>query len=264
MQGREERPHGEQVAAVLRALDMPERSGRRPERGDLVQESHGIDVEVDLRVGGRKAWALEERDGECGGRQAESKQPVEPASQGNRKGMEAERAGTTDTLGPVNVRAGRFRLFDSMRALAALSWVLFHAALFGGISLRHSAIGSYAARLDVGVTMFFLISGFLLYRPFVRARFEERALPQVGAYAWRRFLRIVPAYWVALTVVALWLGLSYVFTFKNGPILYGLAQIYDRGREETGIGQAWTLCVEISFYAFLPLWALAQRACGRG
>ena len=63
----------------------------------------------------------------------------------------------------------------------------------------------YTGRLDVGVTVFFLISGFLLYRPFVRARLRgeagARAWPRT---AWRRFLRIVPAYWVALTVVALW------------------------------------------------------------
>ena len=51
--------------------------------------------------------------------------------------------------------------------------------------------------------MFFLISGFLLYRPFVAARLRGEPMPFVGAYAWRRFLRIVPAYWVALTATAL-------------------------------------------------------------
>ena len=51
-------------------------------------------------------------------------------------------------------------------------------------------------RLEVGVAIFFCISGFLLYRPFVVAHHRAQAMPAVGAYAWRRFLRIVPAYWV--------------------------------------------------------------------
>ena len=164
----------------------------------------------------------------------------------------------------MNVRAGRFPLFDSMRAIAALSVVLFHAAFLGGMGRSDSFLRPYTARLDVGVTVFFLISGFLLYRPFVRARFEDRGMPHVGGYAWRRFLRIVPAYWVALTVVALWLGLSYVFTLSNAPQFYGLGQIYTAANAGRGIGQAWTLCVEITFYAFLPLWALALRQLGSG
>ena len=54
----------------------------------------------------------------------------------------------------------------------------------------------------MGVTIFFVTSGFLLYLPFVPARLG--AEPDLtGPYAWRRFLRLVPAYWVALTVIAL-------------------------------------------------------------
>ncbi len=159
----------------------------------------------------------------------------------------------------MNARADRFPLFDSLRALAALAVVGYHASFFAGAYISDSPLKEYLARLDVGVSVFFLISGFLLYRPFVKARLEGRPLPRVGAYAWRRFLRIVPAYWVALTVVALWLGLSDVFTPTGIPTFYGFAQIYTAKQGISGIGQAWTLCVEITFYAFLPLWAFAMR-----
>jgi peptidoglycan/LPS O-acetylase OafA/YrhL len=163
----------------------------------------------------------------------------------------------------VNVRAGRFPLFDSLRAIAALSVLLFHAAFFEFVK-SPNVLRQYTVHLDVGVSVFFLISGFLLYRPFVRARLFEAEAPHVPAYAWRRFLRIVPAYWVALTVVALWLGLDEVFTRKEFVTYYGFLQIYHSNTSLGGIGQAWTLCVEITFYAFLPAWALLMRAVRGG
>ena len=153
---------------------------------------------------------------------------------------------------------------DGLRALAALSVLGFHAAYGAGIAVTHSPFRPYAGRLEVGVSIFFVISGFLLYRPFVRARFEGEPAPRTGAYAFRRFLRIVPGYWVALTVVALWLGTPGVFTSSGIPTFYGFAQSYSSDTLLGGIGQAWSLCVEVAFYAFLPLWALAMRKLGSG
>jgi peptidoglycan/LPS O-acetylase OafA/YrhL len=158
----------------------------------------------------------------------------------------------------MNVRAGRFPLFDSLRAIAALSVLGFHAGYIAFYT-ADTPLRQYTSHLDVGVTVFFLISGFLLYRPFVRARLRDAAPPATGPYAWRRFLRIVPAYWVALTVVTIWLSIDGVFTASGIPRFYGFAQIYDAKTSLGGIGQAWTLCVEITFYAFLPLWALLMR-----
>ena len=164
----------------------------------------------------------------------------------------------------MNARADRFPLFDALRALAALSVLLFHAAFFAGVNSSDSFLRPYLSRLDVGVTVFFLVSGFLLYRPFVKARVMGERRLAVAPYAWRRFLRIVPAYWVALTAVALALGLSTVFTARGAAVYYGFAQVYFPDLAPGGIGQAWTLCVEVAFYAFLPLWALAMRALGAG
>jgi peptidoglycan/LPS O-acetylase OafA/YrhL len=162
----------------------------------------------------------------------------------------------------VHARSGRFPLFDSLRAIAALSVLATHAAFYS-IPAESDVVARFTARLDVGVTIFFLISGFLLYRPFVAARLAGEPSLAVGAYAWRRFLRIVPAYWVALTVTVLWLGLDAVFTPERIPIYYGYLQIYWPETIFGGLPQAWTLCVEVSFYAFLPLWAFGMRWLGR-
>jgi peptidoglycan/LPS O-acetylase OafA/YrhL len=162
----------------------------------------------------------------------------------------------------VNARADRFPLMDSLRAIAALSVLTIHIALPSGLLNPGSRFRPYWGRLDVGVAVFFLISGFLLYRPFVRARARGQAQPATGAYAWRRALRIVPAYWLVLTVVALAFSLSYVFTGRGLWTYYGFAQIYSDKTTLRGVSQAWTLCIEVTFYAFLPVWAWLVRRVG--
>ena len=159
----------------------------------------------------------------------------------------------------MDTRSDRFPLIDSLRAIAALAVVGTHASFFAGAYGTGAALGVYLARLEAGVTLFFLISGFLLYRPFVKARLAGGAAPLTRAYAWRRFLRVGPAYWVALTVIALWLGLAGVFTADGIPTFYAFGQIYREATIGGGLAQAWSLSLEVAFYAFLPLWALAMR-----
>jgi peptidoglycan/LPS O-acetylase OafA/YrhL len=153
----------------------------------------------------------------------------------------------------------RFPLFDSLRGLAALAIVLTHVGLGSGANYN-AAYGALLARLDIGVTLFFVLSGFLLYRPFVAARLEDRPALRLRDYARRRVLRIVPAYWLALTVLAIWPGLTF-----TGPrwVYYGFLQNYDFLWVLGGIGQAWSLAVEASFYVLLPFYALALGALTR-
>jgi peptidoglycan/LPS O-acetylase OafA/YrhL len=78
----------------------------------------------------------------------------------------------------------------------------------------------------------------------------------VKAYAWRRLLRIVPAYWVALVVITIWFDLQEVQSVE-GALRFGLfGQIYAGDTALKGVGQAWTLDVEVAFYVFLPLFAV--------
>ena len=150
---------------------------------------------------------------------------------------------------------------DSLRAIAALSVLTIHIALPSGLLNTDSRFREYWGRLDVGVAVFFLISGFLLYRPFVRARAHGQARPPTGAYAWRRALRIVPAYWLVLTVVALAFSLSYVFTGRGLWTYYGFAQIYENKTDIRGVSQAWTLCIEVTFYPSCPSGRGSSGAC---
>ena len=156
----------------------------------------------------------------------------------------------------MNTRAVNFPLMDSIRAIALLSVIAAHTSFFiaknGDKALAH-------VRFDFGVRVFFMISAFLLYRPFVRSLMKGWEAPSIKAFAWRRGLRILPAYWIALTVITIWLGLPEVFTATGIPSYYGFAQIYRPATSVGGLPQAWSLCVEVVFYIVLPIYALALR-----
>ena len=156
----------------------------------------------------------------------------------------------------MNVHAYRFPLLDSIRAIALLAVIAAHSSFFmslgGSNSLSH-------LRFDFSVRVFFMISAFLLWRPWVRARLADWEPPSAAAFAWRRFLRIAPGYWLALTVISVWLGLDYVFSGHGIWTYYGLLQVYQPGWAVGGLPQAWSLAVEVVFYAMLPLWGAVMR-----
>ena len=154
-------------------------------------------------------------------------------------------------------RTPSFPCLDGLRVLGALAIVVTHVSFTAGANFS-SRGGAYLARTDAGVTVFFLLSGFLLYRPFVAARFAGKAFPRVRTYLWRRAVRILPAYWVALTVIAI-AGGTHIHGPRDVVLYYGLLQIYSHERVLGGLVQAWSLCTQASFYLFLPLYAWLLR-----
>ncbi|MEA2439818.1 MAG: hypothetical protein QOH76_1242 [Thermoleophilaceae bacterium] len=151
----------------------------------------------------------------------------------------------------MNVHARRFPLFDSLRGIAAILVVMRHATDHAGAEDPGSFFGPYITAVGgCALAIFFVVSGFLLYRPFVHAHVSGDRRPGFGGYALGRFLRIAPAYWLALTLTTLWLSHPYVFT-DRWPLFYGLVYTYfDLGL--AGIGTAWSLCIEVAYYVFLP------------
>ena len=153
----------------------------------------------------------------------------------------------------MNARADRFPLMDSLRAIAVTAVLLTHASYYVAESGPQLFVHM---RFDMGVTIFFVISGFLIYRPWVHARLRGEPSPLVRVYAWRRVLRIVPAYWVALTLVALVVGVAGLWSWKGAGVYYGFLQAYFPRYAGGGLVQAWSLCVEMAFYVFVPVYAL--------
>ena len=156
-----------------------------------------------------------------------------------------------------------FPCFDGLRAIAAVTVLLHHAGFVTGASWQ-GGIGPYLARMDSGVSIFFVISGFLLYRPYVDAHLTGESPLSTGRFYTRRVLRIFPAYWVALTGVVLFFG-TQLSGWGDIVTFYGLFQIYDDERFFGALSQAWSLSTELSFYLVLPGYAwlvgrIARRA----
>lgn len=157
-------------------------------------------------------------------------------------------------------QADRSLALDGIRALAALGVVVYHCSNGSGFLLRieRSAPISAAILANLGnfcVCVFFLLSGFLLFRDFARTILFDQRTPTLPEYFERRFLRIYPAYWVALIGFTLVVGSQNV----NGGV-FGLLTLTERHVNTTsifpGIPAAWTLAIEVAFYLFLPIFSL--------
>jgi peptidoglycan/LPS O-acetylase OafA/YrhL len=161
--------------------------------------------------------------------------------------------------------------------MAALSILVLHAWGDAGPEGAEPDLGPFTRfvpDLAFGVTLFFTLSGFLLYRPFVSSLLRDDRLPSVRAYFRNRALRILPAYWVILLVSALVLHTVVVWD-DDGSLVPGsldagallksalLVQHYDAETVVVGIGPAWSLAVEVVFYALLPVLALLALALAR-
>jgi peptidoglycan/LPS O-acetylase OafA/YrhL len=153
--------------------------------------------------------------------------------------------------------------FDGLRAIAALAVISYHVA-WRANPRSSDWFAPVLWELKGGVAIFFVISGALLYLPYARARRDRQALPGWRDYACRRAVRILPAYWVALTAVAV--GPFRARVLGAGAVrYYGLSQIYNLQTAFGGLKVAWSLCVEVTFYCLLPVFALAvgKRAGAR-
>lgn len=157
--------------------------------------------------------------------------------------------------------APEFPVLDTLRFVGALCVVTTHTSFQSGAYTTHGIWGAVLARLDVGVAIFFVLSGFLLFRPHIVAAVAERPGPRVGRYYWKRFLRIYPVY--AVTVV---IAMSLIPENQTAGVLQWLRTLlmldsFVADALPQGLTQMWSLAVEVSFYLVLP-W-LAALVFGR-
>lgn len=157
----------------------------------------------------------------------------------------------------------RLPLLDSLRALTTLAILLAHT--FGPAGVHANVhLHPYSTRFEFTIAIFLLLSAFLLYRPYARSRLDGRPWPPLKLYAWNRLTRVVPPYWVALTITALWITTAGVgvFTARGIPTYYGFGQIYSHDTVLGGIAIAWFLCILVAFYVVLPVYAGGMRRLG--
>lgn len=202
---------------------------------------------------------------------------------------------TLDTTTPADVQpaaASRTRVIkalDGVRGFAILLvvWCHYDAFVRGpvGTSSISEIIAIAAHNASVGVLIFFVLSGFLLFLPYARTLVtpDQVAWPRASTFYLRRVRRIMPAYLtVFLAIVAVMLVVqtqahhqllsTALAQLPWSRLATGLFLIFDIRRSTFDLfagvnpvigyvdGPLWSLTVEWQFYLLLPLlaWALAQ------
>lgn len=171
---------------------------------------------------------------------------------------------TTDGLagtGEVTFTDRAFPTLTAVRAIGALMVVLTHAAFNTG-RINEGWSGAMLARFDFGVTIFFILSGFLLSRPWFLARALGTAEPSARHYLWKRALRILPLYWAVVVVALLVDPVNQDASWQDWLADLTLTQLYRDGLLSSSLTQMWSLCTEVAFYVVLPL--LCALLLGRG
>jgi peptidoglycan/LPS O-acetylase OafA/YrhL len=147
---------------------------------------------------------------------------------------------------------------------------MFHQGDLG--SPERSTLDTAISQLRLGMPLFFVLSGFLIFRPFAAALIDGRDRPDVRKYAIRRAARILPAYWVAILIPAAllaWLDHGQARPVEQLPIFLLFAQNYVDATSQGLNPPTWTIVVEVSFYVAVPIvavllgWAMSRLSGSR-
>lgn len=150
---------------------------------------------------------------------------------------------------------------NALRGVGALMVLATHSAFNTGRILE-GWTGAVLARFDFGVAIFFVLSGFLLSRPFLLRAATGRPAPAAGHYLWKRGLRILPLYWLTVLLAGTTEPLNDgLFSASDWVQNITLTQLYSPGLLPFGLTQMWSLVTEAAFYVALPVlcWLLVWR-----
>lgn len=148
-------------------------------------------------------------------------------------------------------------LLDAIRFLCAL-YVLFFHLLYRSVAMGEYNSGLYdhqgwSAYGWIGVQVFFVISGFIVYRSSLGKRPAQ--------FLKSRILRLYPAYWICLSITVaimlisspIWWQLSFSELLINFTMLQGFINV------DHVDGVYWTLMYEMVFYFWVLIFLLAKR-----
>jgi peptidoglycan/LPS O-acetylase OafA/YrhL len=154
---------------------------------------------------------------------------------------------------------------DGLRFIAIALVVLFHLASEiyskSGVPLIaqswYTGLFAFFGRGDIGVRIFFVISGFILGRPFARHYLLGHARPSLRSYYLRRLSRIEPPYLINIAACTLAIAIYAHVPLRTllGP--FTASALYLHGFFFAGSNfinpVAWTLEMEVQFYVLVPL-----------
>jgi peptidoglycan/LPS O-acetylase OafA/YrhL len=162
---------------------------------------------------------------------------------------------------------------DALRGIAMVAIIFLHLA-GGSLALTDLYTGndfsSYGRipgtamyALEFALPMFFVLSGYLISAPWIRAYVLGRPPPALRRYLRNRVLRIVPVFWLLSAVMLAIYGTNGASALHVAS-LFGFGQIYvNSGAQLSLLGQAWSIDVEVGFYLLVPVVAFLLTAATR-
>ncbi len=155
------------------------------------------------------------------------------------------------------VRGDRDEALDGLRGIAALLVVFYHCGV-------QFSFAPFYVHGFTGVHLFFVLSGYLISRPFLARILSARPLPSWGKYAARRFVRIYPTYFAALVVFVAMRFVGHLHKPTAGDVLLHALLVFNWGEpaqfQSINIAM-WTLAIEAQFYVILPVAAAIGKRC---
>jgi len=144
--------------------------------------------------------------------------------------------------------SGRIPTLDGVRAVSISFVLLAHAIGTAGLPMNDRLAKLFG---DVGVRTFFVLSGFLITTLLVREQ-RRRGRISLGNFYIRRALRIFPAFYAYLAVVAV-LGAIGWIALDDGDLLAAATYTMNFHPERAwAAGHLWSLAVEEQFYLLWP------------
>ena len=184
-----------------------------------------------------------------------------------------------NNVAPAPSWGRRLAGIEGLRAAAALSVLAYHVGLMSSDKVHAGPIGQIILPLlGQGLPLFFVLSGFLLFRPFAVSILQGRELPSFRRYARNRVLRIYPAYLVIFCVTSFIMGCVYLVGSTHGFGSDNIGRITDPAKfianalllhmfipqfVMSGLPVAWSLTAEITFYVAVPIMALVAAVLVR-
>lgn len=171
---------------------------------------------------------------------------------------------TTAGHGGEVAAAPVFPVLDTLRLVGALAVLTTHTSFQTGTYLRYGSFGTFLARLDVGVAIFFVLSGFLLSRPWLAAKARGTRPPAVARYYRKRVVRIWPVYVVTVLLALTLMPENQGSSSSRWASSLSMLDPYTDKTLPHGLTHMWSLSAEVAFYAVLPvvMWLVLARDGG--
>lgn len=137
-----------------------------------------------------------------------------------------------------------YKALTGIRAIAAIMIFVYHNRKYWKNDLPPELF-RLCNEFNLGVQLFFVLSGFLIAKSYGSQPLSS--FSHYKNYFSQRIVRIMPLYWLLLTLYYLDFG-KYHFSVLH----YLLFQGFSSTHSLDAIAQSWSLTVEMTFYAFVP------------